>query len=257
VLCPALSLTVAGPRAAVIGDDPEIIPGIDPEVTHLAPAGTARATYARGVTTDELSWQPSLFDGGGVTVDPGFAGLTRRVLSPDAWIDHCPGWVRGADALFDELLAGTPWRGREVRMYDRVVAEPRVTHRWHLGAGEAVPPPPALLDMAAALGERYGVAFTQIGANLYRDGADSVAWHGDRVARELPEAIVALVSLGEPRPFKLRPKGGGTSIALLPDRGDLLVMGGSCQRSWDHAVPKVRRAGPRMSVQFRHVYPRP
>jgi alkylated DNA repair dioxygenase AlkB len=83
-----------------------------------------------------------------------------------------------------------------------------------------------------------------------------VAWHGDRVARELPEATVALVSLGVPRPFKLRPKGGGRSIAYLPDRGDLLVMGGSCQRTWDHAVPKVSNAGPRMSVQFRHAYDR-
>lgn len=77
------------------------------------------------------------------------------------------------------------------------------------------------------------------------------------MARDLPEATVALISLGEPRPFRLRPKGGGASIGYLPDRGDLLVMGGSCQRTWDHAVPKVRSAGPRMSVQFRHVYDRP
>jgi alkylated DNA repair dioxygenase AlkB len=110
--------------------------------------------------------------------------------------------------------------------------------------------------MAAALSERYSVQFTQIGTNLYRDGSDSVAWHGDRIARTLPEATVALISLGEPRPFKLRPKGGGTAISFLPDRGDLLVMGGSCQRTWDHAVPKVQRAGPRMSVQFRHAYDR-
>jgi alkylated DNA repair dioxygenase AlkB len=163
--------------------------------------------------------------------------------------------VAGADALFAALMADTPWRGREVRMYDRVVPEPRVTHRWH--AGGSSPAPAVLREMAEVLSARYGVAFTQIGANLYRDGADSVAWHGDRVARELPEATVALISLGEPRPFRLRPKGGGPSIAYLPERGDLLVMGGSCQRTWDHAVPKVRRAGPRMSVQFRHVYDRP
>jgi alkylated DNA repair dioxygenase AlkB len=98
------------------------------------------------------------------------------------------------------------------------------------------------------------VEFTQIGANLYRDGADSVAWHGDRVARELPEAVVALVSLGAVRPFRLRPTGGGPSIGLLPGPGDLLVMGGSCQRTWQHSVPKTRASAPRISVQFRHVY---
>src|SRR5215211_722809 len=135
-------------------------------------------------------------------------------------------------------------------MYDRLVAEPRLTFRWVLGDGPS--PPDDLQQMAGVLSERYGVRFSQIGVNLYRDGSDSVAWHGDRVARELPEATVALISLGVPRPFKLRPKGGGRSIAYLPDRGDLLVMGGSCQRTWDHAVPKVSKAGPRMSVQFRH-----
>ena len=111
--------------------------------------------------------------------------------------------------------------------------------------------------MADVLSERYGVDFTQVGANLYRDGQDSVAWHGDRVARDLPEATVAIVSLGAPRPFKLLPKGGGRATAFRPDRGDLLVLGGSCQRTWDHAVPKVRSAGPRMSVQFRHAYDLP
>jgi alkylated DNA repair dioxygenase AlkB len=199
-----------------------------------------------------LAWQPSLLGAGEVGFDRAFAGARRRELAEGAWVDHVPGWVSGPDALFDEVLAATPWRQGRIRMYERRVDEPRLTHRWRLG--DEPPPPPVLAAMAATLCARYGVAFTQIGANLYRDGADSVAWHGDRVARELPEATVALVSLGEPRPFKLRPKGGGASIAYRPDRGDLLVLGGSCQRTWDHSVPKVRHAGPRMSVQFRHAY---
>jgi alkylated DNA repair dioxygenase AlkB len=148
-----------------------------------------------------------------------------------------------------ELLARTPWAGREVRMYDRVLPEPRVTHRWTLTGA-----PLRLVTMAATLGERYGVTFTQVGANRYRDGAESVAWQGDRVARELPVAVVALVSLGAVRPFRLRPTGGGGSIAFHPGPGDLLVMGGSCQRTWQHSVPKCARAGPRISVQFRHAY---
>ena len=206
------------------------------------------------MSTDALHWQPSLFATGGVGFDTTFADVSRRDLAEEAWVDHAPGWVHGADELFDLLLEITPLQQHDIWMYERRLPEPRLTHRWRTDAAPA--PPPVLVDMAATLSDRYGVAFTQIGVNLYRDGSDSVAWHGDRIARELPEAIVALVSLGEPRPFKLRPKGGGNAVAYLPDRGDLLVLGGSCQRTWDHAVPKVRRAGPRMSVQFRHAYDR-
>jgi alkylated DNA repair dioxygenase AlkB len=200
----------------------------------------------------DLAWQPSLLDTSAVEIDPEFHGLRRRELDHGAWVDHAPGWCGGADALFARLLRDTAWSGREVRMYDRIVPEPRLTHRWRLDDGPA--PPVELCEMAGVLSVRYGVAFTQVGVNLYRDGADSVAWHGDRVARELPEAVVALVSLGAVRPFRLRPTGGGPSVAYLPGPGDLLVMGGSCQRTWQHAVPKTRAAAPRISIQFRHAY---
>jgi len=204
----------------------------------------------------DLAWQPSLLDAtaDGVELDAGFGGVQRRELGDGAWVDHGPGWCRGADDLFARLLAATPWAGREVRMYDRVLPEPRLTHRWRLDEGPV--PPAELQEMARVLSDRYGVAFTQVGANLYRDGSDSVAWHGDRVARDLPEAIVALVSLGAVRPFRLRPTGGGASVGYLPGPGDLLVMGGSCQRTWQHSVPKARAVGPRMSIQFRHAYQR-
>jgi alkylated DNA repair dioxygenase AlkB len=199
-----------------------------------------------------LDWQASLLGDGEPAFDERFTGVVRHELTDGAWVDEARGWVTGADSLFERLLAGTPWRQRDIWMYERQVPEPRLTHRWLLDDED--PPLTILRTMAAALGERYGVVFTQVGTNLYRDGSDSVAWHGDRVARELPEATVAVLSLGAPRPFKLRPKGGGTSIGLLPGPGDLLVMGGSCQRTWDHAVPKVGSAAPRMSVQFRHAY---
>ncbi len=204
------------------------------------------------MTNPDIARQPSLLDGGAVGFDDTFGRVQRRVLTDGAWVDHRPGWCHGSDELFARLLAETPWRGRTVQMYDRAVAEPRLTHRWVLGDGP--PPPHDLREMAEALSDRYRVRFTQVGVNLYRDGADSVAWHGDRVARDLPEAVVALVSLGATRPFRLRPTGGGTSVLYRPGPGDLLVMGGSCQRTWQHSVPKSRGVGPRISVQFRHAY---
>jgi alkylated DNA repair dioxygenase AlkB len=196
----------------------------------------------------DLAWQPSLLDGPALAVDPAFAGRLRHELGAGAWVDVVPGWLSGADALFDELLHATAWAQREVRMYERTLPEPRLTHRW------SVAPSPVLEEARGLLSGRYGVEFTQVGANLYRDGADSVAWHGDRVARERDTAVVALVSLGGVRPFRLRPKGGGASVGFLPAPGDLLVMGGTCQRTWQHGVPKVRSAAPRISVQFRHLY---
>lgn len=205
--------------------------------------------------TMDLSWQPSLLDEGADEPGPapGFDGLCRHELAHGAWVDVVPGWVRGPGALFDRVHARTPWTAHQLRMYDKVVPEPRLTHRWRIDVDD---PPPELVAMGDALTARYGVRFSQVGANLYRDGADSVAWHGDRVARELPSAVVALVALGATRPLRLRPTGGGPSVSFPLASGDLLVMGGSCQRTWQHSVPKLRGpCGPRISIQFRHAYP--
>src|SRR5215204_406445 len=165
----------------------------------------------------QLAWQASLFAGGEVGIDASFAGIQRHELAHGAWVDEVRGWVQGADELFASLLELTPWRQKDIWMYERRLPEPRLTFRWRLREEDL--PLPILAEMAKVLSDRYGVAFTQVGVNLYRDGRDSVAWHGDRVARDLDEATVALVSLGAPRPFKLRPKGGGKSIGFVPDRG--------------------------------------
>jgi alkylated DNA repair dioxygenase AlkB len=136
-------------------------------------------------------------------------------------------------------------------MYDQRVREPRLTSPWNSEYGEALEP--AILEqMRVVLSDRYGVDFDSVGFNLYRDGNDSVAWHGDRIKKEIEQPVVALVSLGEPRRFLLRPKGGGKSTTFHLGRGDLLVTGGKTQRTWDHCVPKVAKAGPRISLAFRH-----
>lgn len=193
-----------------------------------------------------ISFQGSLLAGRGDGVlDP---PIHRRALAHGAWLDHAPDWLAGADDLFAHLVADLPWKQRQRPMYGELVDDPRLTHG--LDAAEFAAHRP-LDRVAATLGERYGVTFPSCWMNLYRSGQDSVAWHGDRVARDLDEALVVILSLGERRPFLLRPKGGGRSLRFLLGEGDLLVMGGTCQRTWDHGVPKVRRAGARMSVTFR------
>lgn len=219
----------------------------------LAPSGPAGWPIIVGVTAPEpLPWQTSLLAAGDVGVDREFATLSRRELAGGAWVDHAPGWLSGADEVFAELRHSVPWQQHDRWMYDQRVTEPRLTVRYDL-TDDALPHP-VLAEAAEVLAQRYGVVFVAMGCNLYRDGDDSVAWHGDQVARDLPEATIAVISLGETRPFKLRPKGGGLALTYHPGPGDLLVLGGSCQRTWDHAVPKVRRAGPRISVQLRHAY---
>jgi alkylated DNA repair dioxygenase AlkB len=198
-----------------------------------------------------LVWQPSLFAVESVGFDPSFGNVRRIQLDETAWVDHAPGWVSGSDRLFEEVLEGRGWEQRSRRMYDQTVQEPRLTAPWSLPSGEPLEPS-VLEDIRRALSERYGREFDSVGFNLYRDGQDSVAWHVDRIPKEIDSPLVALVSLGEPRRFLLRPKGGGKSRAFLLGRGDLLVTGGETQRTWEHSVPKVARAGPRISLAYRH-----
>lgn len=199
----------------------------------------------------QLTWQPSLLDVDAPDFDRDFASLERIHLDPTAWVDYQPGWAAGADTLFETILESRDWGQRARRMYDQKVKEPRLVAPWNLRSGEPLQPP-ILEDMRRVLSERYGVEFDSIGFNLYRDGRDSVAWHGDRIKKEIEDPIVVLLSLGAPRKFLLRPQGGGKSRAFMLGPGDLLVTGGKTQRTWDHSVPKVAQAGPRISLAFRH-----
>lgn len=197
--------------------------------------------------------QVSLFGVLEPEIDTTFASLRRVELDGSTWIDLAPGWLTGADAVFGDLLDAMPWKQRRnVRMYDSIVDEPRLTSWWSARRGTPEPLP-VLATARHVLTEHYGVAFDSIGFNLYRDGDDSVAWHGDRHRHTVVDPIVAILSVGEPRPLRLRPRGGGQSRVWDLGAGDLFVMGGACQHEWEHCVPKLRRhAGPRMSITFRH-----
>jgi alkylated DNA repair dioxygenase AlkB len=195
--------------------------------------------------------QASLFDRGEPDLDPArLVELRRTALDDTAWIEHLPGFVAGQSALMDSLIASTRWHTEKMEIYDRLVEVPRLV----AGLPDDGPGHPLLDRIRALLSERYGTDFPRISLGYYRGGSDSVAWHGDRVARTLPEALVATVSLGGPRRFLLRPRGGGRSIAFSLGLGDLFVMGGACQRTWQHTVPKVKQALPRVAVMFRPVW---
>lgn len=191
-----------------------------------------------------LSVQGALFD-----------HAERRRLARGAWVEVRAGWFDAAPELFDELRSAIPWRAERRQMYDRVLEVPRLVSFHDLVDEPA--PHPVLKQIRRRLNDIYagelGEPFTTAGLCLYRDGDDSVAWHGDTIGRGKSEdTMVAIVSLGAARTLALRPRGGGPSLRLKHGHGDLVVMGGSCQRTWEHAIPKTARpVGPRISIQFR------
>jgi alkylated DNA repair dioxygenase AlkB len=206
--------------------------------------------------------QESLLDVSDEPVLGSLGGSVRRTaLAGGAWVDLRHGWLTGSGAVFGRLVRTVPWRAEKRQMYDKVVAVPRLLCFY----GEDAPlPDPVLTAARQALNAHYGPElgepFRTAGLCLYRDGRDSVAWHGDTIGRGRTEdTMVAIVSLGTPRPLLLRPVkgagevgGGSRPMRFEVGHGDLLVMGGSCQRTWEHAVPKTSQpVGPRISVQFR------
>jgi alkylated DNA repair dioxygenase AlkB len=225
----------------------------------LGPSSVLTRTYVRYTDAVHPPWQGSLFD---PTGPPALGSLdrgTERIgLSPASWLEHRPSWVGGHDALFARLIDGVPWRADRRTMYERVVEVPRLVA--HFGEGDELPDG-LIAEAWDRLGEHYATTgagpLRSVGMCLYRDGRDSVAWHADTNGRSQPgPSLVAIVSLGARRRLLLRPRGavpgGRTARRFELGEGDLLVMGGRCQREWEHTVPKTRHpVGPRISIQFR------
>ena len=205
-----------------------------------------------------IAHQPSMFD---LVDEPTLGRLEDRVqrttLTRGAWVDHLPGWVGGSESILETVLGDIGWRAERREMYEREVDVPRLL-RWY-DVGEELPHP-LLTEARQQLTTNYaaelGEPFVTAGMCLYRTGQDSVAWHGDTTGRSSSQdTLVAIVSFGSPRPLMLRPRGGGGDSLKFPlGHGDLVVMGGSCQRTWEHAIPKTaKKVGPRVSVQFRPI----
>lgn len=200
------------------------------------------------------AFQTSLFDTT-EAIEPGVLEPERVELTLGAWIDVQRGWMRGSAELYEHLAERVPWHAERRHMYERMVDVPRLLCFY---GEDAELPHPALIHARDMLDDHYaaelGEPFRTAGLCYYRDGRDSVAWHGDRIGRgQHEDTMVAIVSVGAPRALMLRPRfGSGDTLRYELGHGDLIVMGGSCQRTWDHAVPKTARpAGPRISIQFR------
>lgn len=182
---------------------------------------------------------------------------TRTWLDERSWVDVVPGWVRGADPLYEVVVDRLAFAPSRVYRYDHWVDEP------HVGAsfGPTSAPHPVLVEAQRRLQHHYGIRLSGAGVVLYRDQHDGMAFHRDRDMQWLEDTVVALLVLGDRRPFRLRPRANRYAHEL-PDKGathehrlghgDLIVLGGAVQQGWEHSVPQVRHpVGGRLSVQWR------
>jgi alkylated DNA repair dioxygenase AlkB len=183
-----------------------------------------------------------------VAVDRTWSTATRIQLDATSWVDHVPGWLAGDDELLRLLVERADWAQRSRWMYTRVVREPRLTAEYPVIADA---PHPVLHHVAGALAAHYGQPYTRLWLNWYRDHEDGTGWHADRPANQLDTTIIPVLSLGASRRFLIRPADGGPSTPITTRGGDLVVMGGRCQKDYRHMVPKQKTpAGPRLSLNF-------
>lgn len=193
---------------------------------------------------DGTGLQGSLFGSGPLRVSPLGTVAQTSWLDDDCRVDHAPGWLTGADDLFLHLLDSLSWQSHHRWINGQNMLEPRLSTTIR-------DPSKALNDIAEELTGYYGRGYVAAWANLYRDGNDGVAWHGDRHRPGSLHEDVALVSMGARRPFRIRRRGGGLSRAWTLASGDLLVMRGPAQQRFEHCIPKLASAGPRISIAFR------
>ncbi len=170
-----------------------------------------------------------------------------------------------AEQWFAALL-DLSWQQERVRIFGRWLAAPRLTTWYgepgvaytysgveHRGSG--------MSELMAVLRDRVrehaSSDFNFVLLNRYRDGRDSMGWHADDEPELGDRPLIASLTLGATRRFKLRRNDGSESMAIDLEPGSLLVMSGDCQRRWKHCLPKTSRSvGERINLTFRYVYPK-
>lgn len=183
-----------------------------------------------------------------VAVDETFATAVRTQLDDMSWVDHVQGWLTGDSELMEALMTQASWEQRSRWMYTRMVTEPRLTAEYPVIADA---PQPVLHYLTEVLSAHYRQPYARLWMNWYRDNNDGTGWHADRPANLLDQAVIPVLSLGATRRFLIRPAGGGPSTTIVAHGGDVVVMGGRCQKDYQHSVPKQKQpAGARLSLNF-------
>ena len=190
----------------------------------------------------------------------------QAVDLPGACVAFDPDWLGAGEAwaLFEALHAQLPWERHRITVYGRTLDAPRLScwigdaaYTYSGTRFDPHPWPGALADVRARLERELHAGFNSVLANLYRDGRDRLGFHRDNEPELGPEPVIASLSLGATRRFRLRNSASKASLGLDLTHGSLLVMSGATQRNYQHAVPDTARAvGPRINLTFRRVTPR-
>ena len=169
------------------------------------------------------------------------------------------GWCAGVD--LHDVQHAIAWQQTAIRLYGREVMQPRLTswmgderYTYSGRTHEPSPIPPLVQEIKRSVEQTTGARFNSVLANLYRDGSDSVAWHADDERELGTEPLIASLSLGATRSFKLRRTSDGALWLVTLGHGDLLVMSGRSQLDYQHSVPKTKRVvESRINLTFRQV----
>lgn len=177
-----------------------------------------------------------------------------------------PQWLAPAqaDALFDDLMREVAWEVHRIRLFGREVASPRLScwigdpgasYRYSGTVFAPHPWPACLQSVRARLSREFGVAFNSVLANRYRDGRDAMGWHRDAEPELGPQPVIASLSLGAVRRFRLKPDAADAAgLALDLPHGSLLVMRGPTQANARHALPRTAKPlGERINLTFRRI----
>lgn len=189
-------------------------------------------------------------------------------LAPaDGELFYYPAYLPGQDAdrAFDQLLTHLAWQQEKLSIMGKQAISPRLVC-WYGDAGavyrysnvEHTPLPwnPMLIQIKQQIEQDYGYKFNSVLGNLYRDGNDSMGWHADKENELGKKPVIASLSLGATRLFKLRHNNSKQIVDINLEHGSLLLMAGCLQHHWRHCLPKTRTCQkPRINLTFRYIFP--
>jgi alkylated DNA repair dioxygenase AlkB len=170
-----------------------------------------------------------------------------------------------SDSYFSKLLDLVAWKQHVIRICGREINSPRLS-AWYGDPGahyrysglslEPCAWLPIILELKTRTEAAFDASFNSVLLNLYRDGSDSMGWHSDDEPELGERPVIASLSLGATRRFRLRHRRRKdlAPVAIDVESGSLLIMAGDTQRFWKHQVPKTKRAtGPRINLTFRSI----
>lgn len=169
-----------------------------------------------------------------------------------------------ADRLLPQIIATTPWRQDEIKIFGRMILQPRLT-AWLGDPGASyrysgltmTPGPwtPVIHALKTAVESHTKGTFNSALINRYRTGMDSMGWHRDNEPELGPTPLIVSLSLGGNRLFKIRHyRNKSLTADIQLEDGDLLIMSGAMQSHWEHSLPKTRRpVSERINITFRSV----